>query len=61
MPAPDCARGSVTMHRRTFLRAAGAAGAGAGLEGILIARRAPAFAQSTRIHLLQSFPRATWR
>jgi hypothetical protein len=29
------------------------AGATAGLEGILGARRAPAFAQATRIHLLQ--------
>src|ERR1700730_4873190 len=44
----------VSIDRRTFLRGA-AAGAAvtAGLEGILAARRAPAFAQGTRIHLLQ--------
>ena len=53
MPAPDRARGSVPMHRRTFLKTAGVAGAAAGLEGILGARRAPAFAQGTTIHLLQ--------
>src|SRR5262249_60418604 len=39
------------MDRRQFLVAA-AAGA-AGLEGILAARRAPAFAQGTKIHLLR--------
>ena len=53
MPAPDRAHGSVPMHRRTFLKTAGVAGAAAGLEGILGARRAPAFAQGTTIHLLQ--------
>src|SRR6202171_2228416 len=44
----------VSIDRRTFLRGA-AAGAAvtAGLEGILAARRAPAFAQGTKIHLLQ--------
>src|SRR3984893_4601436 len=44
----------VSIERRTFLRGA-AAGAAVttGLEGILAARRAPAFAQGTRIHLLQ--------
>jgi multiple sugar transport system substrate-binding protein len=41
------------MHRRTFLKTAGVAGAAAGLEGILSARRAPAFAQGTKLHLLQ--------
>jgi multiple sugar transport system substrate-binding protein len=41
------------MHRRTFLKTAGVVGATAGLEGILAARRAPAFAQGTKIHLLQ--------
>jgi multiple sugar transport system substrate-binding protein len=46
-PLPD-------MPRRTFLKTAGVAGLGAaaGLEGILAARRAPAFAQATKIHLL---------
>jgi multiple sugar transport system substrate-binding protein len=53
MPAPDRVRGSVPMHRRTFLKTAGVAGAAAGLEGILSARRAPAFAQGTKLHLLQ--------
>ncbi|HXA97903.1 MAG TPA: ABC transporter substrate-binding protein, partial [Candidatus Dormibacteraeota bacterium] len=41
------------MNRRTFLRgAAGGVAAVAGLEGILAARRAPAFAQPVEIHLL---------
>ncbi len=41
--------------RRTFLKLGGAAGlaaAAGGLEGILAARRAPAFAQATKLHLL---------
>ena len=42
------------MNRRTFLRgAAGGAVAAAGLEGILAARRAPAFGQTSEVHLLQ--------
>ena len=53
MDAPDRARGFVTIPRRTFLKTAGAAGAAASLEGILGARRAPAVAQGTKIHLLQ--------
>jgi multiple sugar transport system substrate-binding protein len=53
MTAPDRARGPVEIPRRTFLKTAGVAGAAAGLEGILAARRAPAFAQATKIHLLQ--------
>src|SRR6266702_5771436 len=44
----------VSIDRRTFLRgAAVGAAATAGLEGILEARQAPAFAQGTKIHLLQ--------
>ncbi len=42
--------------RRQFLKTGLAAGTmvgAAGLEGILAARRAPAFAQTTKIHLLQ--------
>jgi hypothetical protein len=47
-------RRPATIERRTFLRSA-AAGmvAGAGLEGILASRRAPAFAQGTGIDLLE--------
>src|SRR5262245_14481528 len=41
------------MRRRTFLKAAGAATAAAGIEGILAARRAPGRAQATKRHLLQ--------
>ena len=44
----------VSIDRRKFLRgAAVGAAATAGLEGILEARQAPAFAQGTKIHLLQ--------
>jgi multiple sugar transport system substrate-binding protein len=53
MDAPDRSRPIAEMHRRTFLKTAGVAGATAGLEGILAARRAPALAQVTKIHLLQ--------
>ncbi len=40
--------------RRTFLRVTGAAVAGGGLEAILAARRAPARAQGTELHLLHA-------
>ena len=53
MNAPDRARGLAAMPRRTFLKTTGVAGAAAGLEGILAARRAPAVAQGTKLHLLQ--------
>src|SRR4029453_7762868 len=55
MDAPDRSRRVDEMHRRTFLKTAGAAGLGAaaGIEGVLAARRAPAFAQATKVHLLQ--------
>ena len=55
MDAPDRSRPVAEMHRRTFLKTAGAAGLGAaaGIEGILAARRAPALAQATKVHLLQ--------
>src|SRR5262245_52012739 len=39
--------------RRDFLKAAGVAAAATGLEGILAARRAPAFAQGTKLHVLR--------
>jgi multiple sugar transport system substrate-binding protein len=42
------------VDRRTFIATAGAAAAVAGgIEGILAARRAPAFAQGTRLHMVR--------
>lgn len=41
------------MKRRSFLKAAGAGAALTGIEGILSAQCAPAFAQGTTIHLLR--------
>src|SRR5499425_2418931 len=43
------------MERREFLKLAGvtAATATVGIEGILAARRAPAFAQGTKLHILR--------
>ncbi len=52
MDTPDRPRPLSPIRRRTFLKATGAAAA-AGIEGILAARRAPALAQATKIHLLQ--------
>ena len=44
-------RHATRVDRRTFLKAAGAAGAAAGgIEGIVAARRAPAFAQGAKLH-----------
>ena len=40
------------LSRRQFLAASAAVGV-AGIEGIVAARRAPAYAQGTRLHLLQ--------
>jgi multiple sugar transport system substrate-binding protein len=44
--------GSTGMHRRHFLKVSGAAAAvaGGGIEGILAARQAPAWAQGTKLH-----------
>ncbi|HYB42311.1 MAG TPA: extracellular solute-binding protein [Candidatus Methylomirabilis sp.] len=53
MDAPDRSRARIPIERRLFLKTAAAAGAAAGLEGILAARRAPAFGQTAKIHLLQ--------
>ena len=53
MNAPDRSRPLAEMHRRSFLKTVGVVGTTAGLEGILAARRAPAFGQTTKIHLLQ--------
>src|SRR5437879_13438197 len=44
------------VDRRTFLRISGAVGvavAAGGVEEILATRRAPAYAQGTKVHLLQ--------
>jgi multiple sugar transport system substrate-binding protein len=41
------------MKRRTFLKATGAGVAAVGIEGILAAHRAPAFAQGSQIHILR--------
>ena len=43
------------MHRRHFLKVSGAAAAvaGGGIEGILAARQAPAWAQGTKLHLVR--------
>ena len=41
------------MKRRTFLKAAGAGVTAVGIEGILTAHRAPAFAQGTTLHILR--------
>src|SRR5712691_11189427 len=56
----DATTGRTTVDRRTFIKTAGltaSAAAGlttaAGIEGILAARRAPAFAQGTRLNVLR--------
>jgi multiple sugar transport system substrate-binding protein len=41
------------MKRRTFLKAVGAGVAATGIEGILTAQRAPAFAQASTVHILR--------
>ena len=47
-------RGDSPVGRRMFLKATGAAAAaGAGLEGILAARRAPAHAQTVKLHVVR--------
>jgi multiple sugar transport system substrate-binding protein len=57
MTTPDrsTSAGSPSVTRRTFLAGSAAAGAiaAAGLEGILAARRAPAFAQGTRLNIVR--------
>src|SRR5881628_269990 len=50
IPSKPRQESPVSIDRRTFLRGAAVT---AGLEGVLAARRAPAFAQATKIHLLQ--------
>jgi ABC-type glycerol-3-phosphate transport system substrate-binding protein len=52
-PEQNASTSSPTVSRRTFLAGSAAAGAAAGLEGILAARRAPAFAQGTRLNIVR--------
>ena len=47
----DATGGNEGVNRRSFL--VGAVAGAAGLEGILAARRAPAFAQGTKLHILR--------
>ncbi len=44
-----------SMNRRSFIRVSGAAAAvaGTGIEGILAARQAPAYAQGTKLHIVR--------
>ncbi|MBI5629179.1 MAG: twin-arginine translocation signal domain-containing protein, partial [Candidatus Rokubacteria bacterium] len=50
----DLALSQTQVHRRTFLKTAGVAAAAAtGIEGILAARRTPAFAQGTKLHIVR--------
>jgi multiple sugar transport system substrate-binding protein len=44
---------TLSLDRRRFLTAAGVAAAATGLEGVLAARRAPAFAQGTKLHIVR--------
>ncbi len=57
MDTPEHDRSPVpSVDRRTFLKVGGAAGlaaAAGGLEGILAARRAPAYAQGTKLHVVR--------
>jgi multiple sugar transport system substrate-binding protein len=41
------------VNRRTFMKAAAVVGTAVGIEGVLQARRAPAYAQGTKLHLLR--------
>ena len=52
--AEDTPPSQTRVARRTFLKTAGVAAAAAtGIEGILAARRAPAFAQGTKLHIVR--------
>src|SRR5262245_11136958 len=41
------------VNRRQFLKVSGVAAVATGLEGVLRARRAPAYAQGTKLHILR--------
>ncbi len=52
----DASSSSPQVDRRTFVKTTGAAAGAAamvGLEGILAARRAPAYAQGTRLNIVR--------
>ena len=51
----DAAKSRAMVDRRTFLATSAAAGltAAAGIEGILAAARAPAYAQGTRLNIVR--------
>ncbi|MEK7370814.1 MAG: extracellular solute-binding protein, partial [candidate division NC10 bacterium] len=52
--AEDTPPSQTRVARRTFLKTAGVAAAAAtGIEGILAARRTPAFAQGTKLHIVR--------
>ena len=52
-PEHDASVDASNVSRRTFLAGSVAAGAAVGLEGILAAHRAPAYAQGTRLNIVR--------
>ena len=52
-PEHEASIDTLNVDRRTFLAGSAAAGAAVGLEGILAARRAPAYAQGTRLNIVR--------
>jgi multiple sugar transport system substrate-binding protein len=52
-PERNASTSSLTVSRRTFLAAATGAATAVGLEGILAARRAPAYAQGTKLNIVR--------
>src|SRR5512144_344393 len=52
-PDHDVSIAARSVSRRTFLAGSAATGAAVGLEGILAARRAPTYAQGTRLNIVR--------
>jgi multiple sugar transport system substrate-binding protein len=52
-PERNASTSSLTVSRRTFLAAAAGGATAVGLEGILAARRAPAYAQGTKLNIVR--------
>ena len=52
-PEHEASVDALNVSRRVFLAGSAAAGAAVGLEGILAARRAPAYAQGTRLNIVR--------